>query len=90
MAGRDVWKVLPFISAEWLDEAKPFNLFLRGVWIYRCFTLAKMACRQTGEKKRKTLVWHWGLIEKRNKALRSPQESTRVGERMKENKPESI
>ena len=43
MAGHDAWKVLPFISAEWLDEAKPFNLFLRGVWICRCLTLAKMA-----------------------------------------------
>ena len=42
------------------------------------------------ERKWKTLAWHWGLIEKRNKALRSPQESARVGERMKENKPESI
>lgn len=45
MAARDAWKVLPFISAEWLDKAKPFNLFLRGAWIYRCLTLAKMACR---------------------------------------------
>ena len=51
MVERDVWKVLPFISAEWLDEAKPFNLFLRGVWIYRCLTLAKMACSQTGREK---------------------------------------
>lgn len=48
MEGRDAWKVLPFISAEWLDEAKSFNLFLRGAWIYRCLTLVKMACRQAG------------------------------------------
>lgn len=45
MAGRDAWKVLPFISGEWLDEAKSFNLFLCGAWIYRCPTLTKMACR---------------------------------------------
>ena len=90
MAGHDAWKVLPFTLGEWQDEAKSFNLFLRGVWIYRCLTLAKMACRQTGGEKAKTLAWHWGLSEKRNKALRSPQESVRVGEKMKENKPESI
>lgn len=51
MVERDVWKVLPFILGEWQDEAKPFNLFLRGVWIYRCLTLAKMACSQTGREK---------------------------------------
>lgn len=51
MAGRDAWKVLPFALGEWQDEAKSFNLFLRGVWIYRCLTLAKMACRQTGGEK---------------------------------------
>lgn len=51
MVERDVWKVLPFISAEWQDEEKSFNLFLRGVWIYRCLTLAKMACSQTGREK---------------------------------------
>lgn len=51
MAGCDAWKVLPFISAEWQDEEKSFNLFLRGAWIYRCLTLAKMACRQTGGEK---------------------------------------
>lgn len=45
MAGRDAWKVLPFISGEWLDEAKSFELFLRGARIYRCPTLTKMACR---------------------------------------------
>ncbi len=50
----------------------------------------KWLAGKQAERKRKTLVWHWGLIEKRNKALRSPQESARVGERMKENKPESI
>lgn len=53
MEGRDAWKVLPFISAEWQDEEKSFNLFLRGAWIYRCLTLAKMACRQTGGEKMK-------------------------------------
>lgn len=51
MVERDVWKVLPFISGEWQDEEKSFNLFLRGTWIYRCLTLAKMACRQTGGEK---------------------------------------
>lgn len=51
MAGHDAWKVLPFTSAEWQDEEKSFKLFLRGAWIYRCLTLAKMACRQTGGEK---------------------------------------
>lgn len=51
MVERDVWKVLPFISGEWQDEEKSFNLFLRGTWIYRYLTLAKMACRQTGGEK---------------------------------------
>lgn len=50
----------------------------------------KWLAGKQAERKRKTLVWLWGLSEKRNKALRSPQESLRVGERMKENKPESI
>lgn len=51
MTGRDAWKVLPFALGEWQDEAKSFNLLLRGAWIYRCFTLAKMACSQTGGEK---------------------------------------
>lgn len=75
MAGRDVWKVLPFISAEWLDEAKPFNLFLRGVWIYRCFTLAKMACRQTGGEKVKDTCLALGH---ERKAQQGVAQSTRI------------
>lgn len=50
----------------------------------------KWLAGKQAERKRKTLAWLWGLSEKRNKALRGPQESARVGERMKENKPESI
>lgn len=75
MAGRDVWKVLPFISAEWLDEAKPFNLFLRGVWIYRCFTSAKMACRQTGGEKAEDACLALGLDRK---AQQGVAQSTRI------------
>lgn len=75
MAGRGVWKVLPFISAEWLDEAKPFNLFLRGTWIYRCLTLAKMACRQTGgEKAEDACLALW--LER--KAQQGVAQSTRI------------
>lgn len=75
MAGRDVWKVLPFISAEWLDEAKPFNLFLCGAWIYRCFTLAKMACRQTGGEKAEDACLALGLDRK---AQQGVAQSTRI------------
>ena len=75
MAGRDVWKVLPFISAEWLDKAKSFKLFLRGAWIYRCLTLAKMACRQTGGEKAEDACWALGL---ERKAQQSVAQSTRI------------
>lgn len=75
MEGRDAWKVLPFISAEWLDEAKPFNLFLRGVWICRCLTLAKMACRQTGGEKVKDACLELGLDRK---AQQGVAQSTRI------------
>lgn len=64
MVGRDARKVLPFISAEWQDEAKPFNLFLRGVWICRCLILAKMACRQTGGEKAEDACLALGLERK--------------------------
>lgn len=75
MAGRDAWKVLPFISAEWQDEAKPFNLFLRGVWICRCLTLAKMACRQTGGEKAEDACLALGLDRK---AQQGVAQSTRI------------
>lgn len=75
MAGHDSWKVLPFISAEWLDEAKPFNLFLRGVWICRCLTLAKMAYRQTGGEKAEDACLALGL---ERKAQQSVAQSTRI------------
>ena len=75
MAGRDAWKVLPFISAEWQDEEKSFNLFLRGVWIYRCLTLAKMACRQTGGKKVEGACLALGL---ERKAQQGVAQSTRI------------
>lgn len=75
MAGRDARKVLPFISAEWQDEAKPFNLFLRGVWICRCLILAKMACRQTGgEKVKDACLALW--LER--KAQQGVAQSTRI------------
>lgn len=64
MVGRDARKVLPFISAEWQDEAKSFNLFLRGVWICRCLILAKMACRQTGREKAEDACLALGLERK--------------------------
>ncbi len=64
MAERDAWKVLPFTLGEWLDKAKSFNLFLRGVWIYRCLTLAKMACRQTGGEKAEDACLALGLERK--------------------------
>lgn len=64
MVGCDARKVLPFISAEWQDEAKPFNLFLRGVWICRCLILAKMACRQTGGEKAEDACLALGLERK--------------------------
>lgn len=75
MAARDAWKVLPFISAEWLYEAKPFNLFLRGVWIYRCLTLAKIACRQTGGEKAEDACLALGLDRK---AQQGVAQSTRI------------
>lgn len=75
MAGRDVWKVLLFISAEWLDKAKSFKLFLRGAWIYRCLTLAKMACRQTGGEKAEDACLALGL---ERKAQQSVAQSTRI------------
>ena len=75
MAGRDAWKVLPFISAEWQDEAKPFNLFLCGAWIYRCLTLAKMAWRQTGGEKVKDACLALGLDRK---AQQGVAQSTRI------------
>lgn len=75
MAARDAWKVLPFISAEWLDKAKSFNLFLRGAWIYRCLTLAKMACRQTGGEKVKDTCLALGH---ERKAQQGVAQSTRI------------
>lgn len=75
MAGRDAWKLLPFISAEWLDKAKSFKLFLRGVWICRCLTLAKMACRQTGGEKVKDACLALGL---ERKAQQGVAQSTRI------------
>lgn len=75
MEGRDAWKVLPFISAEWQDEAKPFNLFLCGAWIYRCLTLAKMACRQTGGEKAEDACLALGLDRK---AQQGVAQSTRI------------
>lgn len=75
MAGRDAWKVLPFISGEWLDESKSFNLFLRGAWIYRCSTLTKMACRQTGGEKAKDACLALGL---ERKAQQGVVQSTRI------------
>lgn len=75
MAGRDARKVLPFISAEWQDEAKPFNLFLRGVWICRCLILAKMACRQTGGEKVKDTCLTLGH---ERKAQQGVAQSTRI------------
>lgn len=90
MAGHDAWKVLPFTLGEWQDEAKSFNLFCAVYGFADVLPWRKWLTGKQAERKRKTLVWLWGLSEKRNKALRSPQESTRVGERMKENKPESI
>lgn len=75
MAGHDAWKVLPFTSAEWQDEAKSFNLFLRGVWIYQCLTLAKMACRQTGGEKVEDACLALGL---ERKAQQGVAQSTRI------------
>lgn len=75
MAERDAWKVLPFTLGEWLDKAKSFNLFLRGVWIYRCLTLAKMACRQTGGEKAKDACLALGLDRK---AQQGVAQSTRI------------
>ncbi len=75
MAGHDAWKVLPFTLGEWQDEAKSFNLFLRGVWIYRCLTLAKMACRQTGGEKAEDACLALGL---ERKAQQSVAQSTRI------------
>lgn len=75
MAERDAWKVLPFTLGEWLDKAKSFNLFLRGTWIYRCLTLAKMACRQTGgEKAEDACLALW--LER--KAQQGVAQSTRI------------
>lgn len=75
MARRDAWKVLLFISAEWQDEAKPFNLFLCGAWIYRCLTLAKMACRQTGGEKAEDACLALGH---ERKAQQGVAQSTRI------------
>lgn len=75
MAGHDAWKVLPFTLGEWQDEAKFFNLFLRGVWIYRCLTLAKMACRQTGGEKAEDACLALGLDRK---AQQGVAQSTRI------------
>lgn len=75
MAGHDAWKVLPFISAEWLDKAKSLNLFLRGVWIYRCLTLMKIACRQTGGEKAEDACLALGL---ERKAQQGVAQSTRI------------
>lgn len=75
MAGHDAWKVLPFTLGEWQDEARSFNLFLRGVWIYRCLTLAKMACRQTGGEKVEDACLALGL---ERKAQQGVAQSTRI------------
>lgn len=75
MVERDVWKVLLFISAEWQDEEKSFKLFLRGAWIYRCLTLAKMACRQTGGEKVEDACLALGL---HRKAQQGVAQSTRI------------
>lgn len=75
MEGRDAWKVLPFTLGEWQDEAKSFNLFLRGVWIYRCLTLAKMAYRQTGGEKAEDACLALGL---ERKAQQGVAQSTRI------------
>lgn len=75
MAGCNAWKVLPFISGEWLDEAKSFNMFLRGAWIYRCPTLTKMACRQTGGEKAEDAYLALGLDRK---AQQGVVQSTRI------------
>lgn len=75
MAGHDAWKVLPFTLGEWQDEAKPFNLFLHGVWICQCLTLAKMACRQTGGEKVKDACLELGLDRK---AQQGVAQSTRI------------
>lgn len=75
MAGRDVWKVLPFTLGEWQGEAKSFKLFLRGAWIYRCLTLAKMACRQTGGEKVEDACLALGLDRK---AQQGVAQSTRI------------
>lgn len=75
MAGHDAWKVLPFTLGEWQDEAKSFNLFLRGVWICRCLTLAKMAYRQTGGEKAEDACLALGL---ERKAQQSVAQSTRI------------
>ncbi len=75
MAERDAWKVLPFTLGEWLDKAKSFKLFLCGVWIYRCLTLAKMACRQTGGEKAEDACLALGL---ERKAQQGVAQSTRI------------
>lgn len=75
MAERDAWKVLPFTLGEWLDKAKSFKLFLRGAWIYRCLTLAKMACRQTGGEKVEDACLALGL---HRKAQQGVAQSTRI------------
>lgn len=75
MAGHDAWKVLPFTLGEWQDEAKSFNLFLCGAWIYRCLTLAKMACRQTGGEKAEDACLALGLDRK---AQQGVAQSTRI------------
>lgn len=75
MAGRDAWKVSPFISGEWLDEAKSFNLFLRSAWNGRCLILTKMACRQTGGEKSGRRFLALGLERKTQQGV---VQSTRI------------
>lgn len=75
MAARDAWKVLPFALGEWQDEAKSFNLFLCGAWFYRCLTLAKIACRQTGREKVEDTCLALGL---ERKAQQGVAQSTRI------------
>lgn len=75
MAARDAWRVLPFALGEWQDEVKSFNLFLCGAWFYRCLTLAKIACRQTGREKVEDTCLALGL---ERKAQQGVAQSTRI------------
>lgn len=85
MAARDAWKVLPFALGEWQDEAKSFNLFLCGAWFYRCLTLAKIACRQTGREKVEDTCLALGL---ERKAQQGVAQSTRIRQGGGENEGE--